>query len=129
MRVSIYVIGAVLGFGLGFGCLAPGQAQVTGQQLTHAELKALYTGLVTRTITHRDNVLTNRYNADGTVSGRTSNGSTDTGVWSIDGDRVCTQWKKWEQGQRYCGVVLRFGDQYQLTINGTARSRFVVAKD
>jgi len=126
MRAFGSMLVAIFGLGL---VIEATHAEVTGEQLTNAQLKALYPGLVTRTVTHRDNVITNRYKPDGTVEGRTANGSTDSGVWQIEGDRVCTQWKKWEQGKRYCGVLIRFGDQYQLNINGNPRSRFVVAKE
>jgi hypothetical protein len=50
-------------------------------------------GLVNMTVSMRPN---------GQIVGQTSKGKRDTGVWSVQGQRLCVSWSKWLDGKRRC---------------------------
>jgi hypothetical protein len=50
-------------------------------------------GLVNMTVAMRPN---------GAIVGHTKEGKRDTGVWSVQGQKLCVSWSKWLNGQRKC---------------------------
>ena len=46
-----------------------------------------------------------RFEADGSAKMTGDNRFSDTGAWSIDGDRYCAQWKRFRDGGKACWAV------------------------
>jgi hypothetical protein len=34
----------------------------------------------------------------------------DTGVWTVEGKKLCTQWQNWEKGKKHCYLITVRGD-------------------
>ncbi len=34
----------------------------------------------------------------------------DTGVWTVEGKKLCTQWQNWERGKKHCYLITVRGD-------------------
>ena len=34
----------------------------------------------------------------------------DTGVWSVEGNKLCTQWQTWEKGEKHCYLITAQGE-------------------
>lgn len=53
-------------------------------------------GLVNMTVSMRPN---------GMIVGQTSKGKRDTGMWSVQGERLCVSWTRWLNAKRRCTVL------------------------
>ena len=92
-----------------FGALAAPVA--AGEALSAAELKKLapgryavnVMGLVHMTVTLR---------AGGSMSGE-AKGERDRGYWSIQGQKLCVAFNKWNGGKRSCAVLSGQNGKYQ----------------
>ena len=80
-------------------------------RMTEAELRSLIPGATLRGTSARGNGFVVIYNANWSLDGQTPYDS-DSGAWMIEGDTICTQWRKWRNGQRRCFYVMKNGDRY-----------------
>lgn len=42
------------------------------------------------------------FQTGGTISGINSKNKRDTGVWSVEGEKLCIRWNKWLKGKQRC---------------------------
>jgi hypothetical protein len=87
-------------------------------RLTEAELRWLLPGAVLRGTAGRGNNFIVTYNRDGTLDGLSGSDS-DTGDWTIEGDTVCSRWRKWRNGERRCFYFMKDGERYAVYFTGT----------
>ena len=87
--------------------------------LTSAEMVRLISKFGSRGVTV-DGVSADGYDSvalylrpDGTIAGRSKEGDTDIGQWSAENDTLCTQWQKWEGGERRCSKIYKVGEKYK----------------
>jgi hypothetical protein len=92
-----------------------------GEKLSAAELAALFPGHFEAIWKDKHQV---RIVVDGDGEVRGSSGIlSDSGRWSIDGDRLCVAFSWWTRDRTRCTEVLRHGDWYVGMISGKGKPR------
>ena len=122
-RLSIPSVAALL--------LAFNNPVLSGEALTGAEIKALYSGAVQTGTTSRGQDFEGHYEADGTMRGSINGGQyTDTGKWRVSGNQYCRAWNTWLNGAEDCSTIEReSGDNYiQILSGGRGTNRFTLRK-
>ena len=87
--------------------LSPASA---AERLTAKQIRALFPGSFTG-IWQNTNRVSIKAERDGTLAG-VAGGMTDSGVWQVNGRRLCVTFKSWTQNKQRCGEVFRDGAQY-----------------
>ena len=85
--------------------------------LSGDEVRALYSGNEMTATNSRGQEFTEQYKADGTftASSTRTDGTcciSDTGRWSIEGDKFCRQYDNWRGGRKTCGLILKGPEGY-----------------
>ena len=56
-----------------------------------------------------DNIV--QFYTDGTISGRTKSGYSDTGNWWIEDDKLCRKWRRWQDSVANCYAIMLVGNR------------------
>ena len=102
MNSTILVVIAIF-----FNCIA---AVADEKELTAEEVKELYYGTRLHTVLDSGASVYVDYNSDGTMSGETSHGYVDEGVWNIKGNLYCSEWNTWRENNVECFKIFHLGD-------------------
>ncbi len=62
-----------------------------------------------------DNVV--RFRADGTMSGHTEAGQSDTGKWWVEDDQLCRRWQRWQKSKPGCFTIMLIGNRVRWVKN------------
>jgi hypothetical protein len=49
--------------------------------------------------------MTIRMQSGGSISGTTSKRKTDTGIWTVSGEKLCIRWTRWLKGKQRCTAL------------------------
>ena len=49
--------------------------------------------------------MTIRMQSSGNISGTTSKRKSDTGIWSVSGEKLCIRWTRWLKGKQRCTAL------------------------
>ncbi len=82
-----------------------------GERLTEKQIRKLFPGTFSGTLDGDDRKFTVSLATDGLIRGRVE-GKVDEGRWSIEGGKLCVQWKHWEEARKNCQFVERQGHWY-----------------
>lgn len=85
-------------------------AGTAAERLSSTEIRSLFPGSFTGTWQGQHRVTISAAK-NGTLAGRAFLGS-DTGVWSVSGQKLCVAFKSWTKNARHCGDVYKQGDVY-----------------
>ncbi len=55
--------------------------------------------------------VTIKFDGDGTMSGRTKSGYSDTGDWWVENDKLCRQWERWQNSVASCYTIMLAGNR------------------
>lgn len=99
----------------------PSTTAEAGERLSADELAALFPGQFEAIWKDKHQVRV-VVGSDGEVRG-SSGIMSDSGRWSIDGDRLCVAFNWWTRDRTRCTEVLRRGDWYVGMISGKGKPR------
>jgi len=85
-------------------------AHAETRPLSGKEIRALFPGSFAGTWEGQHSV-TITASQNGTISGRAMLAS-DTGVWSVVGQKLCVSFRSWTKNARHCGEVYKQGSSY-----------------
>jgi uncharacterized membrane protein len=73
-------------------------------QLNATELRALAPGSYAVSI-YGLIKMTIRMQASGSISGTTSKKKSDSGIWTVSGEKLCIRWTRWLKGKQRCTAL------------------------
>ena len=80
----------------------------SGERLTEKQTRKLFPGTFSGTLDGDERKFTVSLATDGLIRGHVE-GKVDEGRWSIEGGKLCVQWKHWEDARKNCQFVERQG--------------------
>jgi hypothetical protein len=101
------------------GCQTTGQPPINkGTPLSGTEIKEIFSGNTVEGKHHEQGrQFRQYYHPNGTLAATSDDygrrPDSDFGTWSVEGNRRCTQFKKWGEGKKWCREIYKNGDSLQ----------------
>ena len=86
-------------------------AAAEGRKLSGDEIRSVVSGATVYATSVKGYAIMEKMNTDGSTSATAGVSWSDTGVWSIEGDTWCLQWKKIRKGKKGCFELFQIDDE------------------
>ena len=86
-------------------------AGAEGRKLSGEEIRSIVSGATVYAVSARGYAVMEKINTDGSTSATAGGSWSDTGVWTIESDTWCLQWKKIRKGKKGCFELFKIDDE------------------